>query len=252
MTVPTVPKPARKVRWTYGVTTCWKRAVRSETLEMSLGSLHGGGFISPLLFVDQTPVSGLAGGEFLWPCSYRIPVGPLGNWYLGLLEMYLLDPHCDYYAMFQDDIVCCRNLRQYLEKSLEQIGGARKGYANLYTAPMNSSALLKRSGPEPRRGWTIPDYEGQGALALVLPRDCVLCLLSSRIMAERPMNPVKGRAGIDGVIGSALRAEGFREFIHYPSLVQHTGMTSTIPGNSSGLASDCFAGEEFDAMELLK
>jgi hypothetical protein len=57
---------------------------------------------------------------------------------------------------------------------------------------------------------------------------------------------------IDGVVCVALSLVGIKEYVHNPSLVQHTGELISTAGSNRQLLSDCFMGEDYDAKELLQ
>jgi hypothetical protein len=75
-------------------------------------------------------------------------------------------------------------------------------------------------------------------------------LLTSHHMAERPTDLKRGHRAIDGGVVSALNKVGRYEYVHSPSLVQHTGKVSAI-GNREHPTADSFRGEDYDALELL-
>ena len=52
-----------------------------------------------------------------------------GNWLMGLQELLIREPTADLYAMFQDDLLVCKGLRGYVEKSVKD----RQCYWNLFT-----------------------------------------------------------------------------------------------------------------------
>ena len=80
---------------------------------------------------------------------------------------------------------------------------------------------------------------GRGAVALVFSQEAVIKLLSSRYMQTRIMDAVKGHRSIDGAVVSAMHLEGWTEYVHNPSLVQHTGEVSSM-GNRKHPISKCY------------
>src|SRR5689334_3053216 len=105
------------MEWSVGVTTVPARA--GVMLPRTLASLAAGGFDRPRLFVDGSDDVQSWKAMFRLPASCRWPrVKPFGNWVLALWELWLREPDADRWAIFQDDLVCVRNLRPYLE-SLE-------------------------------------------------------------------------------------------------------------------------------------
>lgn len=237
--------------WAYGLTTVPER--RTDLLPRTLRSLRNGGFPRPRLFIDNCDY--LLAKEYSQRFAVEVTnhwpvIRTLGNWLLGLGELYLRDPSADRYAMFQDDFVCYRNLRQYLEGCKYPA----QGYWNCLTFPSNESFAQGRrgwyesrplnSGPE---GWQT----GRGAVALVFSNEGVRTLLSHTHVVDRPRDVHNGWRKIDGAIVTAFNKAGWREFVHYPSLVQHTGVHSSM-GNKPHPVSQTFIGEHFDALSLLQ
>ena len=239
------------MRWAYGITTVPER--RHDLLPRTLSSLASAGFPSPRLFIDGEQSHDEAASyerEFKLPITYRTPrIRTHGNWVLSLYELYIREPNAERYALFQDDLVACKNLRSYLEKSPYP----ENGYCNLYTFPSNQSLApaqggwfkgrLLDSGPE---GWQT----GRGAVALVFSREAVLVLLSSQHIVDRPLDAFRGWRCIDGGVVTAMNKAGWSEYVHDPSLVQHIGMESSMGSRPHKLA-ESFRGEDFDAALLL-
>lgn len=232
------------VTWAYGVTTVPRR--RDTYLPTTLKSLAAGGFNHPRLFVDGDDSPRWK--SFGLPVTYRPKprLNIFGNWILALWELYLRDSGADRYAIFQDDVIACRSLRQYLSRAPYP----EKGYCNLYTFPENE----RRVG-NGMLGWFRSNQRGRGALGIVLSRQAVTVLLSSRHLATRPgpenPDPARRRMLVDGAIVTAMRKAGWKEYCHMPSLVQHIGRRSTKGGGSHPLAPS-FPGEKFDATEILQ
>lgn len=236
--------------WAYGITTVLRR--KNDLLPRTLQSLADGGFPSPRLFVDGAT----SGYEmFGLPITYRAPpvVNAFGNWILGMTELLIRNPTAHYYAMFQDDIVVCRNLRMYLEKQAYP----PRGYWNLITFASNDRISPKQggwfeagvcSGNDPRKLQT-----GRGAVALVFNRETLLTLLRTPEVVNKPVEPGdKATKRIDGCVVNAMNNAGWREWVHTPSLVAHTGEVSTVGNKPHPHAGLSFPGETFDALALLK
>ncbi len=220
----------------YGITTIPQRR---ELFLRSTSSLARAGFDSPIIFTDGRS------GETL---------GAFGNWLLSLMELWIRDPSAERYALFQDDLVAIKGIREYLDKMPLPHGG----YYNLYAHPDNKARIAGK-------GWNLSDQCGKGALALIFDRGTVLKLLTSRRLLERPLHPQRGWRFIDGGVSDAMRDYGIKEYFHYPSLVAHTGILSTMSkADNATLANQDryrwpygyegldFPGEEFNAMEFLK
>lgn len=228
--------------WAYGVTTVEQR--KTDLLPHTLASLRAAGFDQPRLFVDGVKDPFPYACEFHLEVTGRYPaVRTYGNWMLGLWELYLRQPYADRYAIFQDDFVTYRNLRQYLNA----VPYPSKGYCNLYTFPVNQ-AIAPEGGT--KVGWYLSNQMGKGAVALVFDREAAMKLLASAHMVDRVQDGMHGWKKIDGGVVTALMKAGIREYVHNPSLVQHTGVLS-MSGNGSHPQAPSFRGENYNALDLL-
>lgn len=230
--------------WSCGITTIPKR--ESDLLPRTIASVQDAGF-KPRLFFDGRPSK-----------SYNLPVtvreeniGAWGNWWLGMYELWIRDYKAQRFIMFQDDIVCCKNLRKYLEHWYPD-----KGYLNLYCNREYEKYVDKPDKLKMSNGrWFCPKRQGgQGALALVFSRDALKHLFLSRSAVEKPLTTGKRRTKpVDGGIVQAMgRNSDWYEWVHKTSLVQHTGHNQSTLGNNNRPPPDNFPGEDFDAMSYLK
>ena len=247
-------------QWAYGVTTYRpdgsglyarerRRAQappyrRLDLLPRTLASLRNAGFANPILFVDgESDPSGWR-EEFKTEVVTRHPrIGAFGNWILALAELFIRRPHADYYAIFQDDIIAVRNLRQYIEA----IQYPDRGYMNLYTFPRNQALSKGRVGFYP----ASDKQRGLGALGLVFSYEAALMVLSDPYTARRPKDRARGHKYIDGGVVELMNMNGWKEYVHNPSLLQHIGSMSTL-GNPKHPTAPSFMGEGFDALKLLE
>ncbi len=228
------------MRWAYGVTTVPERM--GDLLPRTLASLAKAGFDRPRLFIDGFQEVPKPDQFPHLEKTLRYPkIRTYGNWVLALAETYIRTPNANRYAIFQDDLVTYHNLREYLERSPYP----DKGYLNLYTFPAN--LRLART----TKGWFQSNQLGMGAVGLVFSREAVQTLLFNSYTIERPTDPARGWRSIDGGIVSAMKKVGWKEYVHNPSLLQHTGAISSM-GNPKQQLADSFKGEDFDALELLK
>lgn len=233
------------MKWACGLTTVPER---SKLLKQTLASVKNAGFTVDRLFVDGGP-----NGMPDYHATIREPkISITGNWLLGVLELYIREPHADRYAMFQDDVLMCRNLRQYLE-SCEY---PWQSYLNLYTMPQN---LLLSGG---KNGWYASNQMGRGALALVFNREGLMTVLEQSCiwkkfqdtkpwMMNGRMHEPNGHRSIDGILLTAMKQRGWKEYVHNPSLVQHLGRGHSTLGNREWDDADSFPGEQFDATTLV-
>ena len=240
------------MKWSVAVTTCENR--RATFLPRTLKSLAAAGFTDPHLHCDGISA------KFVLPldvsrrqanrATLRNPsVGAIGSWFLTLWQLWLTDSQADYYAVFQDDIVLCHNVREYLENSIGSPtlvgeGLPDDGYYNLYTDVANHNLLGTYNRPSrDYQGWYSSDQTGRGALALVFPRSAVPSILSWKKWLY-----LDTTASIDGMVSTALRMAHYTEYVHNPSLVQHVGNPSLI--NHLFTQSPCFLGEDQDALQI--
>ena len=233
------PRYPGPIRWAYGVTAVPKR--RDTLLPETLLSLRLAGFDRPRLFVDGEDDPYSWKREFGLEVTAHSPtLRTYGNWVLAMAELYIREPEAERYAIFQDDVALVRNLRTYLDAC--EYPGA--GYWNLFTFFRNEELVKGKAG------WVPSDQRGLGALALVFDRPAVLTLLTHQHMVERPQDPHRGWRAVDGGIVTALRKAGYTEYVHAPSLVQHTGTASSM-GNKPFPPARTFPGEGFDAATLI-
>lgn len=239
----------------YGVTTVPERI--DDLLPRTLKSLETAGFTRPRLFVDgssdPTPY-------WAWDADVTCRgdrIGNFGNWYLGMSELFCRNPNADRFIMFEDDIVCCRGLRDYTQRTNIPLGG----YCNLYTA--GDRNLITSEGKP--LGWFYSDQRASGALALMFDNETVVRILGSEVFVRSRKNKNTGDMRIDGAVCLALRSDPRREiveFCHKPSLVQHTGANLSVLDrvrqerglrlmNADAAVSQLFPGEDFDVRTLL-
>lgn len=220
--------------WAYAVTTCVERL--HTLLPQTLASLAAAGFSDPHLFVD-----GCNSYQTHLQCTFRLPrLRTAGNWFLGLWELYFRSPCADRYAMFQDDLIMCQGVREYLSRKWPG-----RGYLNLYTMAGNVDEV--KGKPE---GWHESNQRGRGAVALAFDRDSVQALLSARHIVIRTPNAHRGWRCIDGGIIQAMSEAGFKEYVHNPSLTQHLGMVSSMGNHPPHPQSPIFPGEDFNVLNL--
>lgn len=262
---------ARPLQWSYGVTTVSQR--RRDLLPGTLASLASAGFDSPVLFVDGGDADDYKGFRLDTVVRTR-KLRTFGTWVSALWELYVRDPGADRYAVFQDDIVACVNLKRYINAAKYP----EKGYLNLYTFPAQKDVAPLDSAGRVQVGFFEGMYvhpcenckgrggclnctkgsrderrlqKGLGAVALVFDREAAITLLSSRFMVERPLDRDRGHRAVDGGIVTAMNYAGYREFVHWPSLVQHVGIESSM-GNMPHPTADSHPGPQFDALTLLQ
>lgn len=245
------------MEWSYGLTSCRARA-SDPVLPRTLVSLAAAGFDKPRIFWDDLSERDKDNPWWAreYAATYRTPkVTVVMNWWLAAVELYGRNPWADRYALFQDDFVTVRGLRGYLEKCPYP----GKGYCNLYTFPSNHETRPVGQGV----GWAESNplrmdntgnperfQSGRGAVALVFDNEAMRALLSHPHMVKKVADRDRGWRSVDGAIVTAMNLSGFREFVHHPSLTQHTGDVSAM-GNRPHPKAIGFPGENFDATNFL-
>lgn len=238
------PIGSRDMKWAYGMTTVPSR--RYDLFPRTLRSLTTAGFPQPRLFVDGVQDARLYEELGLEVTAHNPTIRTFGNWCLALAELWLRHPESDRFALFQDDFVTYPNLRSYLE----QTEYPAKSYLNLYTFPVNQHICPVENGVA-KKGFYPSNQRGKGAVALIFDRDAVRTLLAHSHMIDRPLDPKRGWKAIDGGIVTAMRKAGYTEYVHNPSLVQHTGDHSSM-GNRRHVLAESFRGEAYDCLNLLR
>ena len=212
--------------WAVGITT----APRAKpTLQATLTSLANAGWEGVQVFAD---------GDCDVPNGYLVTrrqcaAGAFSNWLLGLTELVQRQPKATWYAMFQDDLVLCRGVRERVE-SLDW-----SGVLSLYQSVHHRSdkTRLYTGG----RGFV-------GALGLVFDRETAHKLISSDLGVSHRLRRTRQNDWIDGAVGQWCKQNDVTLWIHGPSLCQHIGDTSTL--GHSERPTEKFVGEDFDATTL--
>ena len=228
------------MKWAYGVTTVASRL--KHLLPKTLSSLANAGFDNPRLFIDGAKENtAYAHLGLETTCHYPV-LRTVGNWVLGLVELYLREPKADRYAIFQDDLICCKSLKEYL--TLCEF--PEKGYWNLYTFPENEALT-----PQDHTGWYPSNQKGKGALGLVFSQEGVQKLLRHQILFHKPQDSIRGHKVLDGVVSEVFHELGWAEYVHNPSLVQHCAQYQSSIGKKVHPLAKSFPGEEFNCLQLL-
>lgn len=233
------------MKWEYAVTTVEMR--RNTLLPQTLKSLNNAGFTNPKIFVDGS--KDILGWEKQFNLEVVVRsnrIKAYGHWILTLAEMYIRNPFAERYAIFQDDFITYKNLKSYLEICKYP----DRGYWNLYTFPSNQAICPKEPHGSQKIGWFESNQLGKGAVALIFDNKTVIDLITHQHIVERVKDATRGDRSIDGGVVTALNQIGYKEYVHNPSLTQHTGVKSAI-GNKPQRQSLSFISENFNAMNIL-
>ena len=160
--------------------------------------------------------------------------------YMGALRHAVdRDPRAGVYFVVEDDVVFCRGLRHYLERTL-------------WPGPEEETALCSPYCPKAYRkagrGWNNAQssrgFYLAGSQAWIFPPQA-----ARRILAE--VASLESVHNADWEIGKWAAATGRKVWHHSPSLAQHIGLGNSALGDDTTteirLAAD-FIGEDVDAM----
>lgn len=190
------------MQWVVGVTS----APRPEpTLERTLASLERAGFDERYVFND-------AQRRGAWP-----------NWLKALRSLVAVG--ADTLLVCQDDVVFCRGLRAYLERTLWPGDGPRG-------AEPGRLALCSPYCPTPyrqeQRGWHRQNrgWHLVGALCWAIPRTAALAMLAD-------LRSLEADRRIDARVGQWAVRTGRSVWYHFPSLAQHIGLGNSALGDKN-------------------
>jgi hypothetical protein len=231
-------------RWAVGLTTAPRR---QPTFVRTVQSLNATGWSPEEIHVFAEP-DAFSGKNDL-PSMLTVrgrKAGAFSNWYLALQELVYTQPTADAYLMLQDDIVCCRWLRQYLEHALWP--AEVTGFVSLYCGMLQSNCARSQGFVKMQAGDML-----YGALAIAFSGSAARALLLHPLF-QRHRESGTGTHGIDAVLAKWVTQSGLPGFVHSPSLISHTGLTSAIfSGCRTGpeRRTESFVGENFDARSIL-
>jgi len=199
--------------WAVGVTTAPRPCA---TLDRTLVSLAATGFPTPIVVSDTTKTGS-------WP-----------TWFAALQRLLTTHPGAIGYLIVQDDVVFCRNLRSYLERTLW---------------PSETTALCSPFCPASYRrkdaGWHRENH-GWNLVA-------AQCWAIPPATARKMVTELAGIASfsrVDAIVGRWAQSAGLDCWYHTPSLAQHVGLQNSALGDN--IVSDLreaadFVGEEYSA-----
>lgn len=238
--------------WAVGVTTVPER--REAPLPRTLRSISKAGFPAPWVFVDGDRSQ----DRWAWCDNVTLRhsrVGTFGSWYLGMLELLVRFPQSDRFVIFQDDVQCVGGLKPYLDMCKYPTNG----YWNLFTFLDSEKVTTGKcgwvegpmlgTGIDPAQTWQA----GRGALGLAFSREAVMTLLKAPSFVNKPCS-TEPKARLDGAVVTAMNCAGWREYVHGPSLLWHTGVDSTMGTGKRWRAESnahTWPGEDVDIRQLM-
>lgn len=210
-------------KWAIGITTSPRR---QGTLRRTLRSFRDAGWKRETVHIFAEK-----GSAHIWD---TLGLGPFrvvrraaprsGAWpsfLLGLAELFLRDPKAEAYLMIQDDVDLVGGLKEYLSEILWP--AKECGCVSLHTP----SHLAAKSGA----GFFKAELWGRtwGAQGFIFPNESVRALLSDRIVIEHRLRGIgDGMQNVDSVVGEWCWRNDRPFWLHAPSLVEHTGLHSTL------------------------
>ncbi|WP_156514388.1 hypothetical protein [Planctomyces sp. SH-PL14] len=210
---------AKPVTWFVGIRT----APRQEpTLQRCVASIVAAGW-TPTIFAE--PGTDLSGLEELPIVQRPQRLGVWHNWY-DLLKGALTGT-AEQILTFEDDAIMVPGAREFVERS-GVLAEPRLGFASLYTSKVYHQETA---------GWHRVEAERLfwGSVALAMPRSSVEKFVKHRIAMG--WKGIKGNQvapdiwGGDVCVARVCHDLGLSKWVHSPSLCQHVGDTSTIPGH---------------------
>ena len=191
---------------------------RRPTLEWTLDSLARAGWKQARLFVDSAVT--LPGRYADYPVTYREPkLGIWPNFYLGLTELVMRDPHADAYLMVQDDVIF-HDREDLAPPRNDPVEPTAAGPISLYC-----SGVMAR----PECGWfrhAEPWFLGANAL-IFSPRAAHEFLTDPEVLAHRSSGATTAWRTSTPWSASGPR-QGTPMLVPSPSLCRHTGQTSAL------------------------
>lgn len=186
-----------------------------------------------LFWTSLSPPPTVAGWRPLWlPQKPRVARDEV--WWL-LRDLQIRDPYADL-ILVEDDVEPCRNLIPYLEQWRTPPGAA---FTTFFNGRRLEEGLHPALAPDGRGFWF--------SQCLKLPASFLARAAATDVNAGRYS------CGQDVALGVVAHDAGLGVWYH-PSLVQHVGHQSTIPGQTltGKRAPACdFVGAEFDALSML-
>jgi hypothetical protein len=223
-----------KVEFVYGVRTVQAR-IDDGTLKATLDSLAAAGFDKPWIFADGVDDVSVIRSMGLEVTNYSPALRAVGSFITSLWQLYVRFPHADRYIMFEDDVEAVRDLRT----RLETMAWPGEAYLNLYTSRRNERLTDD--------GWQPALDRGFGSQGIVFDRAAIASLLTAPHLTKK-VTSIGGRSpawrNVDGMIWQCMTDAGFTEYVHWPSLLQHTGQQSTLGNNGAHRAKSFVDGEK--------
>ncbi len=203
----------KRMIWSVAVTTAPRRR---PTLDRTLASLAASGFDAGTVFSDRERGTDLARATNWTIVVQAERVGAWRNWLIALERLVTGEPEAQALLLCQDDVLFCRGLRAYLERTLWPDGDA--------AACSPYCPALYRSDES---GWHREDHGWDlvGAQCWAIPRPAAEAIL-------RDLGRVKADKQIDARIGRWALQTGRSVWYHTPSLAEHLAPVNSALGHN--------------------
>jgi hypothetical protein len=199
------------------------------TLDRTLEYLKASGFSMPIVN---------------WDLEHRGQMAP----YLNLLSyLYKLSPDADVYGTFEDDICCCRNMKEYIEKTAP-LSEPKTFMISAYIPEVLATKTTNWHGPSWREIQIGHNYTG--GLALIMPNASVKWMFENIDWLLKNAH----QTCFDRSAGKMCQHFGWKIYNHDPSLVDHIGLgnsaTRDLRNNDWRRAGDTYVGDDFNALHF--
>lgn len=188
------------MKWSIGITSAPRP---TSTLERTVESIRQSGWADvPLLCSVDERAKG----------AWR-------NWLDTLDTLLKKQPNADVYAVFQDDVVLCRDLRGYAEATLWPQNQEKVALCSPYCPTVHRGK--SRGWNRLKAGWHLC-----GALTWFITPEGARRML-------RDLGHIQARSRIDARVGKWAQDARRSIWYHTPSLAQHIGNRNSALGDNS-------------------
>lgn len=186
-----------KSHWNWAVIVTTAPRPRS-TLGLTLTSLAAAGFSEPIVSDDTSRA------------------GSWQTWLAALRRLVDVAPDATAYLTVQDDVVFCRELRPYLERTLWPSD------KTVLCSPFCPGAYQQASS-----GWHV---ENHGWHLVAAQCWAIPPIIARQMLTE--LSSVKSFSHVDAIVGRWATDNGLDCWYHTPSLAQHIGLRNSALGDN--------------------
>lgn len=187
-----------------------------STLSDTLKSITSAGFQAPIVFAE--PKSELSSIDESLVVRNQTTLGNFRNWLNALRSIRTKFPNASGYVLFEDDVKVTPDLYDWLKYELWPF---ECSVVSLYT----SSCYLSE-----KHGWAaraMGGYRHFGSLGYVINPALTDVILDSETL-KKHLKPDAPKRTKDYILGDFFFSLGVRVAYHSPTLIEHTGETSSL------------------------